>query len=205
MKLMSNLSRNVAVAVTLGVVAFAPRVALADTLLFNTSLATPPGVYHGVGNTNVGYTTLTTGGGLSEGGIELGLGVQTHGVGIGNFLAAPGTANYTVSSGPGLASWNFDYSVNLGTSGGTLASIAGITSLTILDQTTNHTFTLNPATQTDDAGLHPDGTTVNGSNNGSNPGFAVGTDIGLQNSENIGFFGFNPASSVCVAGFKLNV
>jgi hypothetical protein len=194
MKLMGNISCNVTVACALGFVAMAPRVALADTLLFNTPLATPPGVYHGSGNTNVGWTTLTTGTGVTDGGtgIELGLAVQTHGVGVGNYLAAPGTANYTVTSGGALATWNFDYSVNLGNSGQTIATIAGTPSLTILDQTTNQSFNFNPAAVMDNAGLHPNGKTVNGTNA---QGFAVGSDIGFQNSENIGFFGFNPAAN----------
>jgi hypothetical protein len=190
MKLMGNFSRNATIAVALGFVALAPGVALASPVLLqdNVPLATPPGVYHGTGNTNVGWTTLTTGNG-----IELGLAVQTHGVGIGNFLAAPGTANYTVSSGPGsLASWNYDYSVNLGSSGLTIGDISKGASLTIFDQTTNTTVSFNPALVADNAGLHPNGTTVNGSNA---QGFAVLSDIGFQNSENIGFSGFNPGAN----------
>jgi hypothetical protein len=200
----NNNSRNLAFALALGLVSVAPGAALADTLLFNTSLATPPGEYHGIGNQNLGYTTITTGAGVTEGGIELGLGVQTHGIG-GNFLAAPGTANYTVSAGstvaqPTLALWNFDYSVNLGNSGQTIASILSGTSLTVLNQTTGLSISFNPAAITDNAGLHANGGTVNGSNA---QGFAVGTDVGFQNSENLGFnldpahnaaFAFNPSA-----------
>jgi hypothetical protein len=204
MKFTGNRRRNITVAFTLGVFAFAPRVAFADTLLFNTSLAVPPGEYHGTGNQNLGYTTYTTGAGVTGGGIELGLGVQTHGVG-GNFLAAPGTANYTVSVGstaaqPTLALWNFDYSVNLGNSGQTISSILSGALLTVLNQTTGQSISFNPAAVLDNAGLHPDGSTVNGT---SGQGFAVGTDVGFQNSENLGFdldtanntaFAFDPSA-----------
>ena len=188
MKFSDNRRRNITVAFTLAAVAFVPRVAFADTLLFNTSLATPPGEYHGTGNQNLGYTTVTTGTGVTGDGIELGLGVQTHGIG-GNFLAAPGTANYTVSAGatvaqPTLALWNFDYSVNLGNSGQTIASILSNASLTVLNQTTGLSISFNPAAISDNAGLHPGGGTVNGS---KAQGFAVGSDVGFQNSENLGF------------------
>ena len=94
--------------------------ALADTLLFDTPLA-GPGFYNGVGNQNAGFTTLTT-----DNGIELGLGVQTRGIG-GAFFPAPGTANYIVPVGgtttPLRSLWNYNFSVNFGTSGLTLESI----------------------------------------------------------------------------------
>ena len=195
----TNNSRNLAFAFALGLVSVVPRAALADTLLFNTSLATPPGVYRGTGNQNLGFTTITTGAGLTEGGIELGLGVQTRGIG-GNFLADPGTSNYTVPTGatvtqPTLALWNYDYSVNLGNSGLTIASVLSGVSLTVLNETTGLSISFNPAAITDNAGLHANGGTVNGSNA---QGFAVGTDVGFQNSENLGF-NLDPAHNAAFA------
>jgi hypothetical protein len=194
MKLIGNFSGNVTVAVALGFVALAPRAALADTLLFDTSLAAP-GFYNGVGNQNLGFTTLTT-----TSGIELGLGVQSRGLG-GAFLPSPtNSADYTVFTGgtltPNRSLWNYDFSVNLGTTG-TLASIQNSTLITVLDVTTGKSISYDPLTALgDNAGLHADGTTVNGTT-----GHSVGTDVGFQNSENLGFnldpahnaaFAFNP-------------
>lgn len=170
-----------------------PGLAFANTLVFDTPLAAP-GFYNGTGNQNAGFTTLTT-----DNGIELGLGVQHRFLG-GAFAPTPGTANYFVPNGgttsPPRALWNYDFSVNLGTSGLTLQSIQNGTTITVLDTTTGKQISYQPLVILgDNAGF--DGTTTT---NGK-PAGAPLTDIGFQNSENLGFdldpvhnaaFAFNP-------------
>jgi PEP-CTERM motif-containing protein len=187
-----TLTRGFGLTLAAGFIATAaPGLASADTLLFNTSLA-GPGFYNGTGNVNAGFTTLTANG------IELGLGVQTRGVG-GPFFAAPGTANYLVPAGgtaaPLRSLWNYNFSVNLGTSGLTLADIQNGTSITVSNITTGQQINYLPLFLPDNAGF--DGTnTTNGKTGG-----APLTDVGFQNSENLGFnldpthnaaFAFNP-------------
>src|ERR1700722_7203618 len=74
--------------------------AFADTLAFDTSLASP-GVYFGTGNANAGFTTLTT-----TNGIELGLGVEIRGPGGGPVLPTPtsGSALYLAPTGSNASS-----------------------------------------------------------------------------------------------------
>lgn len=192
--MIGNILRGRGLALIVGfVMAAAARPALADTLLFDTALA-GPGFYNGSGNTpnTPAFTTLTT-----TGGIELGLGVQTHaGVG-GYFFSTPGTANYFVPAG-GTTTWNYDFSVNLGQTG-TLQSIQSA-SITVLDQTTGKQISYNPLALGDNAGLAANGSTVNG---GKTQGAATSDDVGFQNSENLGFdldpanntaFAYNPAA-----------
>jgi hypothetical protein len=186
--------RDCGLALTVGLVAAAaPGLAFADTVAFDTPLAAPPGFYNGTGNQNAGFTTLTTGNG-----IELGLGVQHRGLG-GSFSPTPGTANYFVPNGgtttPLRSLWNYDFSVNLGTSGLTLQNIQNGTTITVLDTTTGKQISYQPLViLPDNAGFNGI-TTTNG-----NPGAPL-TDIGFQNSENLGFnldpvhnaaFAFNP-------------
>jgi hypothetical protein len=181
-----------ALAATLGLAAAlaAPGAARADTLLFDTPLA-DPGFYNGTGNQNLGFTTLTT-----TDGIELGLGVQSRGFG-GAFRPQPGTANYTVSTGgtltPPRSLWNYDFSVNLGGSGLTLASIQTGTTLTVLDVTTGRQISYQPLVAIGDNA----GNTGHGTTNGKSGGAPL-TDIGFQNSENLGF-NLDPANNVAFA------
>lgn len=147
-------------------------------VVYDTSLADPPGFYNGSGNPNEGFTVNT------QAGIEVGLGVNYRFVGP----VHPTTANvYDVAIGFStvpLAKWNFEYSVNLGNSGLTLADISAL--LTIRNLANLQTISFNPLTIPDNA--HYDGTTTH------NGGGALPTDIGFQNSENISFFSFlNPA------------
>jgi hypothetical protein len=172
----------------------APGIAFADTLVFDTPLTAPPGFYNGTGNQNAGFTTLTT-----DDGIELGLGVQSRGLG-GAFLPTPGTANYFVPTGgtttPPRSLWNYDFSVNLGASGLTLQDIRNGTTITVQDTTTGKQISYQPLViLPDNAGFNGT-TTTNGATGG-----APLTDIGFQNSENLGFnldpadnaaFAFNP-------------
>jgi PEP-CTERM motif len=174
-------------------VAAASSSAFADTLTFDTSLANPPGVYFGTGNQNAGFTVLTT-----SGGIELGLGVETRGPGGGAILPTTGSSYNAPTGGTTTALWNYEFSVNLGGSGQTLASIQNNTTVSVLDVTTGKAISFQPLViLSDNAGF--DGTnTTNGKSGG-----APLADIGFQNSENLGFnldpadnaaFAFNPAA-----------
>jgi hypothetical protein len=191
MKMMFCNSRGCGLALAVGLVAAAaPGLAFADTLLFDTPLAAP-GFYNGTGNQNAGFTTLTTGNG-----IELGLGVQHRGLG-GAFSPTPGTANYFVPTGgtttPLRSLWNYDFSVNLGTSGLTLQNIQNGTTITVLDTTTGKQISYQPLViLPDNAGFNGT-TTTNGKTGG-----APLTDIGFQNSENLGF-NLDPANNAAFA------
>ncbi|MFY9685674.1 MAG: hypothetical protein WAJ88_07735, partial [Pseudolabrys sp.] len=80
-------------------------------VVYDTSLADPPGFYNGSGNPNEGFTVNTVGG------IELGLGVNNRFIGP---VHPTSTNNYDVAVGFStfpIAKWNFEYSVNLGTTG----------------------------------------------------------------------------------------
>jgi len=184
--------RGSRLAVAAGFVAAAACPAFADTLTFDTSLANPPGVYFGTGNQNAGFTVLTTSGGL-----ELGLGAEIRGPGGGAILPTTGSSYNAPTGGTTTALWNYEFSVNLGTSGLTLANIQNNTTVSVLDLTTGKAISFQPLVLlADNAGLQPNGTTTNGGSGG-----APLTDIGFQNSENLGFnldstnnaaFAFNP-------------
>jgi hypothetical protein len=91
---------------------------------------------------------------------------------------------------------NYDFSVNLGGSGLTLQDIQNGTTITVLDKTTGKQISYQPLViLPDNAGFN--GTTTTNGNTGGSPL----TDIGFQNSENLGFnldpahnaaFAFNP-------------
>jgi len=147
-------------------------------VVYDTSLADPPGFYNGSGNPNEGFTVNTVGG------IELGLGVNNRFIGP----VHPTTANnYDVAVGFStfpIAKWNFEYSVNLGTTGLTLGDVG--TLLTITNLANFQIISFNPF-------LIPDNSSFDGTNTHNGTG-ASATDIGFQNSENISFFAFlNPA------------
>ena len=147
-------------------------------VVYDTSLADPPGFYNGSGNPNEGFTVNTAGG------IELGLGVNNRFVGP----VHPTTTNvYDVAIGFStfpIAKWNFEYSVNLGNSGLTLGDVK--TLLTITNLANFQTISFDPFLIPDNA--HFDGTTA------FNGGGASASDVGFQNSENITYFSLlNPA------------
>lgn len=147
-------------------------------VVYDTSLADPPGFYNGSGNPNEGFTVNTLGT------IEVGLGVNYRFIGP---VHPTSTNNYDVAVGFStvpIAKWNFEYSVNLGKSGLTLGDISA--NLTIRNLANFEAITFDPLSIPDNA--HYDGTTTF-SSGGASP-----TDIGFQNSENISFFSFlNPA------------
>jgi hypothetical protein len=116
---------------------------------FNTSLASPPGVYFGTGNANTNFTTNT-----SLPNLELGLSVITRYIGP----IDPGNSNvYTVLPGlttvPGKtgSTWGFDFSVNTQDGGGS-ATVSDYTySLTVDDLTSGISTTFDPSAIPDNA------------------------------------------------------
>ena len=148
--------------------------AKADTIAYNTSLAA--GYYNGTGNPNVGFTTDTT-----SSGIQLGLGVNLRFIGP---VLPTSTNNYTVPIGnsafppSGTATWDFEYSVDFGTSGLTESNTDAL--LTVVNVGNGQSLSFDPSS----AAL---GDATNGN--------------GYQNAENLGFsfvaalfptFDFNP-------------
>ena len=144
----------------------------ADTVNYDTALA-PPGYYNGSGNANAGFTTNTT-----PSGVELGLGVNLQFLGV---VHPTSTNIYNVPTGISTgtaATWDFEYSVNLGASG---LQVGGISSLlTVLNTANGQSIAFNPGSVGDNA--------TNGT-------------VGFQNAENLGFafvsfffplFGFDP-------------
>ena len=149
------------------------------TTTFNAALASP-GFYNGSGNPNAGFTVNT------ENGIELGLGVNYRFVGPVTPDLVPNPSNvYHVnpgfSTGASCANvcslWNFEFSVNLGTSGKHLSDIN--TQLTIQNATNLQKIVFDPKPIADNASY--DGTNTHSS------GGAHSTDVGFQNSENLSF------------------
>lgn len=144
--------------------------------VYDTSLASP-GFYNGTGNPNEGFTVNT------QGGIELGLGVNNRFIGP---VHPTSTNQYDVAIGFStvpLAKWNFEYSVNVANAGLTLGQIH--TLLTITNLANLQSFSFDPFLVGDNA--HFDGT------NTFNGGGALASDAGFQNSENLSFFPLSPA------------
>ncbi len=148
------------------------------SLAYDATLA-PPGFYNGTGNSSDHFTTITTGGG-----VELGLGVQYRYTGP-QVTPDAGTSTYRVNTGISTTNcigtcslWNYEYSINLASSGLTLGDITP--SLSVLNVANNDTFTV-PITLLDNTGY-----------SGTSPNYsfhaATSTDFGEQNSQNLGFF-----------------
>lgn len=173
------------------------------TVVDDTSLVSPPGVYYGSGNSglNQGWTVST------QNGVELGLGVNNRG--IGGVNPTPNTNVYNVNTGYSTfitgacpantcAIWNFEYSVNLLSSGLTLSDTTP--TLTILNVGNHESVSFNPGTTI----LDNAGWTGSSVNQEPDVGNAFGNDIGAQNSENLTFgfisalnpsFDFNPLAN----------
>jgi hypothetical protein len=169
--------------------------AFADIITaYDTPLASP-GVYFGTGNQNAGFTTVTD----TSNGITIALGTEIRGPGGGAILPNPssGSANYFAptgsnaksSGGAPLGLWNYEFSVNLGNTNLTLADITSAV-VTVTNAQTAGTFSFNAAALGDNFGVAKDGTVNGGS------GAPPSSDVGFQNSENLGFapagFAFNP-------------
>jgi len=145
----------------------------AGSLAYDATLASP-GYYNGTGNSSDHFTTYT------DGGVELGLGVQYRYTGP-QVTPDAGTSTYHVNTGisttncaTGCSLWNYEFSVNLGSSGHTLSDVS--TTLTVLNVGNGNTFTV-PVGLLDNTGYA-----------GSSFHPATSTDVGMQNSQNLGFF-----------------
>jgi len=169
--------------------------ARADSTVLNTGLASPPGTYYGGGNTNDHWTVTNTSGG-SHDGIELGLRAVLRNVGsitpTANVYFAPAGAG-----SPGRATWNFDFSLNLGSTGLKLSDFDGSSSMTITDLSNpSITRTFNPFAVADSRSYN--GSTFQNHSTADPLSNHFGTEIAFQNSENITFGEFIPP------GFNLN-
>ena len=142
--------------------------------VFDTSLASPPGVYFGTGNENAHYVVNTTAG------TELGLAtVQRF---VGNITPDAGTSIYrvplgnTTVAGRQGSAFGFDFSLN-NLNQSNLNQIKP--TLSILDVATNNLVSFNPLTIPDNAGFGPSGKNLAASN--------LATDYAFQNSEALSF------------------
>lgn len=146
-----------------------------------------PGFYNGTGNPNGGFTVTTT----TDTGIELGLRAKyryngavinspdnTYSVVAGHGTLATSGNNHAATT---AAAWNYEFSINLGSSGYTLSDV--VAELAVTDANANgglgQTVTVNALTHwTDDATFG---------------------NVGAQNSENLSF-GDSPLAGI----FDLN-
>jgi hypothetical protein len=150
--------------------------AQANTVAYNAALAA--GYYNGTGNPNVGFTTDTT-----ASGIQLGLGVNLRFVGP---VLPTSTNNYTVPLGTsafapaGAAIWDFEYSVDFGSSG--LTENNTDANLTVLNTSNGQSLTFDPSFF-----LLGDATNGNGYQNAENLGFSF---VGILAPS----FGFDPTA-----------
>lgn len=148
-------------------------------VVYDTSLADPPGFYNGTDNPNQGFTVNT------QDGIELGLGVNYRFIGP---VHPTSTNLYDVAVGfssGSIAKWNFEYSVKLA-NGQHLGDINPL--LTIKNLANSQVFSFNPYLDI------PDNASFDGINTHPNVNtVAPPTDVGFQNSENLSFFPLPPA------------
>ena len=134
---------------------------------YDASLASP-GWYNGTGNPNGGFTIDT-----ESNGIEVGLRAKLR---QNPNVINSSTNVYQVPAGPQVgspshAAWNYEFSINLGNSGFTLADIQHST-LTITDITTNGTpQSVNLLTYWGDNSTYSNVHGVVGAQNSENPAF----------------------------------
>ena len=145
-----------------------------------------PSWYDGTGNPQGGFTVATASG------VELGLRAKLRGS-TSVYHSSDGTYVFATGTSGGLALWNFEFSIDVrpGAVGSlTLASLLNA-SLTVTDNGTGGSITVNPLTAWgDDAGYGSSaGNTMTVKHAPENP-----LDWVAQNSENptIGGSGFNP-------------
>lgn len=136
---------------------------------YDANLATPPGWYNGTSpNPNGGFTVDT-----ESNGIEVGLRAKLR---QNPNVINSSTNVYQVPAGsepgvPARAAWNYEFSINLGLSGYTLAEIQDST-LTIQDITTNGTpETVNLLSYWSDNSTYSNVNGVVGAQNSENPTF----------------------------------
>ncbi|MDE2200428.1 MAG: PEP-CTERM sorting domain-containing protein, partial [Rhodospirillales bacterium] len=190
---MANLTWPAMLALAAGAIGLAGP-AMAQTAT-DTTLASP-GFYNGTGNPSSEFTTDTFT--LGSGSIELGLRARyRYGADV-----VPSGNVYTVDTGsvvghPAYGLWNYDFSINLGSSGIHLADLVSKASggtglysatLTVTDVTTGLTVSIDPVIHWKDSATY-DASGAGGPNvfyqNGT--GYTVANQLGIQNSENLGF------------------
>jgi len=157
----------------------------AATILFDTPLVSPPGLYFGNGNSNSNFTIST------DGVTELGLSVLLRYVGP--IDPGAGSDVYRVPTGPPPsprtgAAWGFVFSVNTRYQGGNALLGDFQYALTVVDLTTNTVGpTIDPVRGiVDNAGFGAAGKTA---------GVSLTTEWGAQNSEALSFPSFLPGFS----------
>lgn len=151
---------------------------------YDADLASP-GWYDGTGNPNGGFTVTT------DNGIELGLRAKyRHNPAVihssdNNYTVVAGPETLATSGGnvsaPNRAAWNYEFSINLGTSGYTLSNI--IAELTISDLNAGTSITVDPLTHWSDN--------------------ATSGNVGAQNSQNATFGDF-PLNAIPGYTFDMN-
>jgi hypothetical protein len=164
--------------------------------LYDQALVSPPGWYNGGGNPNGGFTVTNTtaSNGNSTGTIELGLRAklrQNPNVidSSSNLYVVPGgfqtvqTSGGQADTGSGHAAWNYEYSVELGNSGFTLANTTTDLTVTDLEGDTFTATDIFHAPFSDDNSLFGPGGVFNTTKaTPADPAFT--NEIGAQNSEN---------------------
>ncbi len=168
----------------------------ADIVTYDTSLASPPGLYFGIGNTNSNFTVATSGNnelGLSV--IQRYVGAIDPGAGSNVYQVTPGVT--TAPGNNGGSTWGVDFSVNTQYNPGTGSGSAVLGdfryAITIQDLTQPaisgpFVTPFDPVRGIpDDNGYGPSGVT-----NGVN----ITTQWGAQNSEAPSFAFFLPAFQI---------
>ena len=173
------------------------------TTTYDTPLASP-GTYFGSGNPSGHWAATTTNysGSFGTGSVEVGLKAQGRYSTSPDVLPDTGTNIYHVQTGaygsgfcPGCAVWNIDFSVNFGTSGLDLSNVTS--TLSFYNAANHQSFDVNPFNEFSSDNSAYDGSTTRDGNHATP---AQPTDVGFQNSENLGFGpllatpGFVPAS-----------
>lgn len=182
-----------------GVLAFGAFSTASANTVNDTSLA-HPGVYYGTGNSglNTGWAVTTSG--------PYEIGLSTNLRYHGQVAPDAGTNVYHVSTGVDTGSdfcggicslWNFEFSVSLGDSGTTLGNVK--TNMTITNVGNGQSFSFDPYSEFSDNAAWAGGTSRPRGGSTPTPPLSS-TDVGFQNSENLGFgpllspSGFVPAS-----------
>ena len=158
-------------------------------LVYDSTLASPPGVYFGTGNSNTHWTVNT------QGGAELGLQTLIRYTGP-TVTPEANSSIYNVPLGTNLihggALWDFAFSANVGGAGLTLSGIT--TQLSLVDVANRTTGGFNALLIGDNAGYGPSGKNLAASN--------ASADYGFQNSEALSFAGI--AAGLGDSGFNPN-
>jgi len=181
---------------------FAVNVTYADTTTYNSALTSPPGFYNGSGGVNNGFTIV------NGGNIEIGLRAMLRqnpadiANGSNNIYSVPLGSQTNITSGgngdnPARAAWNFDFSVDLLSSGLHLNNISTVLTITgIPGSPPGSPLSFDALTMFSDNSGWDTAKNLALSN--------LDTDIGFQNSENANFVGINIILDATY-NFKLDV